>query len=518
MRSSASGGGATTSATTRRFAAPAGLESDYRTLPPQGAAVSGPGSEAIVPGLERAAAATGRSLHGDPRLSALCAWVAAQVDSTGSTPPHAAVDLAAHHLGLFEPVPHLIVLGLPLDADLGERVQAEAAPMLKQLEYTHYGALAQERDGGRLVVVALSWRWFEADPVPSRSKIGDSITLRGKLNAGYRAPELAVTAPDGRSSRRTLGDGPRFQVKVPFGSSGTYRIELLAQGALGSTVVANFPVYVGVEPPREVSVTESALADLDDAPARFLQLINQERATLGLSALALDAEASEVASAHCRDMRDHGFVGHTSPTTGSAAQRVSAAGIRTGTVLENIGRGYGLEEVHQGLMSSPGHRDNVLSPRVTHVGVGLVQEGEADHPSFLVTQVFIRRASPIDLDAAPGELLEALNRERKARGQATLSRDATLDDAAAAGARRYFAEPKQAQQSLVQDVNDKLGKLRLPYKKLATVMVVVDGLDQAASVAAAAEAKASHVGIGIAQGTRPDGIENAIAVIMLLAL
>lgn len=511
------GPGTVPSGATRRFEAPAGLEADYRTLPPKGAATQGSAAGVAEAALLSAAEQAQRALVGDPRLLALCSWVADNVERTGGTPPHAAVDLAARHLGLFEPVPHLIVLGLPMEADLGARVQSEAGPMLQQLAYTHYGVLERPRDGGRLVVVALSWRWFEADPVPSRSKVGEAVTLRGKLADGYRTPELALTGPDGRSSRRPLGEGPRFATKVPFGSPGAYRVELLAQGPLGSTVVANFPVYVGVEPPREVRVTEAPLASLQDAPARLLELINRDRAQLGLAALALDAELGEVAARHSRDMLEHGFVGHTSPNTGSAAERVQAAGIRTGTVLENIGRGYSLEEVHDGLMASPGHRDNVLSPRVTHVGVGLVRDGDADHPALLVTQVFIRRASPIDLDDGARELLDALNQARKARGRPVLSTDSALGELATTGARRYFAEPQLAQQSLVQELNRQLGKQRLPYEQLATVMVVVDGLDQAASLEAALESRATHVGIGLAQGNRPDGVDHAIAVILLLA-
>ncbi|MBE7448064.1 MAG: CAP domain-containing protein [Kofleriaceae bacterium] len=80
---------------------------------------------------------------------------------------------------------------------------------------------------------------------------------------------------------------------------------------------------------------------------------------------------AEVARAHSREMRVTGVVGHVSALTGSAADRVKVAGIRTGLVLENIARAYGIAEAQAGLMNSPGHRANLLSRAATHVGIGI---------------------------------------------------------------------------------------------------------------------------------------------------
>ncbi len=110
------------------------------------------------------------------------------------------------------------------------------------------------------------------------------------------------------------------------------------------------------------------------------RLTNATRRENGLPPVVADGGLEQVARAHSQDMVQHDFVGHTSPTTGTAVQRVARAGYNSGLVLENIGRGYGAREIEEGLMQSPGHRANILNPDVTHVGIGVVaqQEGIAD--------------------------------------------------------------------------------------------------------------------------------------------
>jgi len=71
-------------------------------------------------------------------------------------------------------------------------------------------------------------------------------------------------------------------------------------------------------------------------------------------------------------MVDHDFVGHVSPRTGTALDRVHRVGLTPTFVSENVGRGYSADEAEQGFMSSPGHRANIVDPRPRRVGVGIV--------------------------------------------------------------------------------------------------------------------------------------------------
>jgi hypothetical protein len=48
-------------------------------------------------------------------------------------------------------------------------------------------------------------------------------------------------------------------------------------------------------------------------------------------------------------------------------------------------------------------------------------------------------------------------------------------------------------------------------------MTLVSSLDEAAAIAELLDPAARAVGLGVAQGSRPDTIENAIAVVAILA-
>jgi uncharacterized protein YkwD len=45
-----------------------------------------------------------------------------------------------------------------------------------------------------------------------------------------------------------------------------------------------------------------------------------------------------------------------------------------------------VEAAHQALMESPGHRQNILNPAFTRIGVGIVQGGMC---GFMYTQMFV---------------------------------------------------------------------------------------------------------------------------------
>ena len=83
------------------------------------------------------------------------------------------------------------------------------------------------------------------------------------------------------------------------------------------------------------------------------------------------------------------FTAHISPRTGSPADRVAKAGIAVGRLLENIGSSSSPEEVHLGLMRSPGHRSAILDPDVTHVGIGVASH---DLARAVVDGLTVKRA------------------------------------------------------------------------------------------------------------------------------
>jgi uncharacterized protein YkwD len=418
-------------------------------------------------------------------------------------------------------MPVVLALTQPDAASLEQRVAEGIVELMPQLRFTHYGAVTLEESGIVQAVLVLSWRFAALQPVPRAVAADQPVRVSGRLEPDMQGAQLVVTYPDGSSERGELQPGPRFDLPVLLRGSGEHKVELLSTSRLGSTVVANFPLYVGV-PPRTSVAVEAAPAgefDLDASAAqeRLLELINRDRGKAGLPPIEPHEGLDRIALAHSEDMQRSGFVGHTSPTTGGPPDRVERAGIRTPLVLENAGRGYTPSEVHRGLMDSPGHRANVLSADATHVGIGVVVEREEDRNAYLVTQVFVRLAAKIDVDDAPEDLLDAINRERERRKREPIEEDERLAALCAATAHEYFSAPAgRTRQQMVEQLNRKAAGKPGRYTQLAALLTVVTTLEEAATIEALLDPKARAVGIGVAQGTRPDTIENAIAIVVLI--
>lgn len=121
------------------------------------------------------------------------------------------------------------------------------------------------------------------------------------------------------------------------------------------------------------------------AEERMLQLVNDERAAVGLQPLDMDPALVEVGRAHSEDMFRNGYFSHESPTTGSPFDRINAAGIQYVVAGENLALAPTLDVAHQGLMDSPGHRANILEPSFGRVGIGAIS---APGRGTMYTQVF----------------------------------------------------------------------------------------------------------------------------------
>ncbi|WP_462186179.1 MULTISPECIES: CAP domain-containing protein [unclassified Frankia] len=120
--------------------------------------------------------------------------------------------------------------------------------------------------------------------------------------------------------------------------------------------------------------------------ARVVTLTNAERAREGLAPLTVDDRLAAAAEAHSVDMATRGFFAHTSPEGRTVSDRVSALGYRYAQVAENIAAGQNsADEVVTGWMNSPGHRANILIPRLRQIGIGQATGGEY---GFCWTQVF----------------------------------------------------------------------------------------------------------------------------------
>jgi len=186
---------------------------------------------------------------------------------------------------------------------------------------------------------------------------------------------ISEKATRDRSQTPPLSRDGAVRGDLQCAADGRYQVEIVASGATGSAVLANFPVYCGVEPPAAAprgAGVHPAVVTVEEAETQLLALINRDRKAAGVAPVVADDRLTAIARAHTQDMVDHDFVGHISPRTGGPVDRVHRAGLTPTFISENVGRGYTAEEAEQGFMSSPGHRANIVDPRPRRVGVGIV--------------------------------------------------------------------------------------------------------------------------------------------------
>jgi len=141
--------------------------------------------------------------------------------------------------------------------------------------------------------------------------------------------------------------------------------------------------------------------------ARILQETNAVRARYGLPRLQWDGSAAAAAREHARDMLARGYFAHETPEGLTPAERMWRAGVREVTVGENIAfyEGYlpekAVEKVVNDWMNSPHHRENILNPQFTHLGVGVAVDGER----VMLVQDFLARPFAVSVWETPSRAL-----------------------------------------------------------------------------------------------------------------
>lgn len=135
----------------------------------------------------------------------------------------------------------------------------------------------------------------------------------------------------------------------------------------------------------QLSYTVTDARPVPELEVEMLQLINMERAKVGLPAMQMDLELTAVARQHSLDMFRRGYFAHNTPEGQTPFDRIQAGGITYRIAGENLAHAPTLLIAHNGLMKSPGHRENILRSEFGRVGIGILDGGSR---GLMVTQNF----------------------------------------------------------------------------------------------------------------------------------
>ena len=108
---------------------------------------------------------------------------------------------------------------------------------------------------------------------------------------------------------------------------------------------------------------------------QLMQATNEDRAQHGLEPLQWDPALARAAQAHAYQMVRHGELSHQYSGERELVDRAGRAGAHLSTVAENIAVATNPQVVEAEWMRSPPHRQNILDPRLTTIGIGLVRQG-----------------------------------------------------------------------------------------------------------------------------------------------
>lgn len=137
--------------------------------------------------------------------------------------------------------------------------------------------------------------------------------------------------------------------------------------------------------PREGSGESSFTSE------NLISLLNQERIRNGLAVLETSPWLEKAAYAKAQDMLQRGYFAHTAPNGTKPWDFVKSAGVEYAFAGENLAINYtNADELNHDFMQSPTHRDNLLSPLFSEIGIAIVRGTYQDQNAVMIVEMFAK--------------------------------------------------------------------------------------------------------------------------------
>jgi len=164
---------------------------------------------------------------------------------------------------------------------------------------------------------------------------------------------------------------------------------------------------------------DSAPAFESDAEHQLLDMANADRARAGLPPLKMDDGLVRAARAHAIKMAAQEQLSHQFSGELALGERISAnSALHLDREGENVALAPDAEGAHHALMTSPPHRDNLLSPNFNVAGIGVVRKGA----QIYVAQDFGDSIATVSLQKAEELVAESVEQLRSQAHMPRLAR------------------------------------------------------------------------------------------------
>jgi uncharacterized protein YkwD len=223
-----------------------------------------------------------------------------------------------------------------------------------------------------------------------------ALLLAGFLLLRPRLGEIGKPKPPDTSGRARR--------HIPDGTSTDTSTEAAPPGAGASETATDATAREGIEHSEEIE-------------RLILELVNENRRKAGgsLKDLSWDDTLRSSARNHSDDMLARRFFDHVNPDGLAAADRIALAHRQlVGLTGENIWMqaGYAPTEakktaelIVKGWMDSPPHRENILRPEYTHLGVGVSIKGGEIRATQNFALIRALLGEPLPLEVKSGDVL-----------------------------------------------------------------------------------------------------------------
>lgn len=161
----------------------------------------------------------------------------------------------------------------------------------------------------------------------------------------------------------------------------------------------------------------SAQVGLSSSELELFNLLNQERTKAGLPKFQWNYQLAESARAHTQLLAKHEDLSHQFPGEAVLGDRIGATGLRYDVAAENVAAASSVQDIHSGLMGSPQHRANILSPKYNSVGLAIIPR----NGDLYVTEDFAHTLPSYTEEQFRQAVVAAFNKQREANEIASVN-------------------------------------------------------------------------------------------------
>lgn len=218
---------------------------------------------------------------------------------------------------------------------------------------------------------------------PSKSNVSLDVGKSEAVTLTVRGDKtIVVTNSDKSVATTSWGkwDGSKIKLTINAKKAGTTQLKVYTKGYSNSTAKT---ITVKVTDPNAAASASSSPSEMAD---EVIEIINSERAAVGVGALQKDDTLTAIAELRAKELLEN--LSHTRPDGTSCFTAFKDMGYSYTAAAENIAAGQKTaESVMVSWMNSEGHRANILNDSYGRVGVACVKSSSGKYTYYWV-QVF----------------------------------------------------------------------------------------------------------------------------------